>query len=110
MIIFCVIWTQEDHQLFFHLNDCAKTSLQDKFPYICIGIAGMAIIHLGLTLIYVGYFPYVWDLDPKRRCENDKIESCIELTNNMPAVEIHEDNENGSLLGNKMDEDNNEMT
>ena len=71
MLTFCIIWTYEDHQLFVNLNECAKNSLQYKFPYICIGIACMAISHLIFTLIYVGFFPHVWNLDPTRRCEHD---------------------------------------
>ena len=110
MIIFCVIWTQEDHELFSYLNDCAKNSLRDKFPFICIGVAGMAMLHLALTLIYVGYFPHVWDLDPKRRCENDDSECNLELTSNKAEAAKNENDENNSFLGNKMDEENNQMT
>lgn len=70
MLILCILWTNEDHQLFVNLNECAQNSLKYKFPYICIGITCMALAHFILTLIYVGYFPHVWKLDPKRRCRN----------------------------------------
>ena len=75
IIIFGAISTQKDHNLFDNLNDCAKNSLREKFPLICVGVSGMAITHLVLTLIYVKYFPHVWDLDPKRRLDNNN-EDC----------------------------------
>ena len=109
MIIFGIMWTQEDHKLFDNLNDCAKNSLAAKFPYICIGVATMAIIHLALTLIYVGYFPHVWDLDPKRRLENDAAECSIDFNDEKATKENDENKENGSLLAKEMDNDDSQM-
>ena len=61
-----------------NLNDCAKISLKDKFPYICVGIICMAILHLIFTLIYVSYLPHVWNLDPKRVNKDNVTEEELE--------------------------------
>lgn len=109
MIIFGVIWTQEDHNLFDNLNDCAKNTLRDKFPLICIGVAGMAIVHVSLTLFYVKYMPHVWDLDPNRRLDNN-VEDCnYEIQDLNVTRENGEENENNILLENRQNEDNNEI-
>ena len=106
MIIFGAIWTQEEHNLFDNLNDCAKNSLREKFPLICVGVAGMAIAHLVLTLIYVKYFPHVWDLDPKRRQDIDNADCNYEFKDSKVTKETGEENENDILLKSKRtDED-----
>ena len=91
MLVFCTLSTYDGHQLFINLNDCAKNSLQHKFPYICIGVALVAIMHLILTLLYVNYFPHVWKLDPTRRCEReDEVENDLEiniLQNPIPSTQ-----------------------
>ena len=105
MIIFGAIWTQENHNLFDNLNDCAKNSLREKFPLICVGVAGMAITHLVLTLIYVKYFPHVWDLDPKRRLDNDYADFNYELNDSKATKENGEENEVDILLKSDRKED-----
>ena len=102
IIIFGAISTQKDHNLFDNLNDCAKNSLREKFPLICVGVSGMAITHLVLTLIYVKYFPHVWDLDPKRSLDNNNADCNYELKD---TKETGEENENDVLLENKRKED-----
>ena len=105
MIIFGAIWTQEEHNLFDNLNDCAKNSLRERFPLICVGVAGMAITHLVLTLIYVKYFPHVWDLDPKRRQDIDNADCNYEFKDSKVTKKTGEENENDILLKNKMTEE-----
>ena len=70
MIITVILWKNDDITL-SNLNDCAVASLEYKLPYICMGIACMALCHFMLTLLYVGYFPHVWGLDPRRRCQRE---------------------------------------
>ena len=87
MLVFCTLSTNDGHQLFINLNDCAKNSLQHKFPYICIGVALVAIMHLILTLLYVSYFPHVWKLDPTRRCEKeDEAKDDLEINHLQPST------------------------
>ena len=83
------LYTYEDHQLFVNLNDCAKNSLQYKFPYICFGIICMAIFHLIFTLIYVSYLPHVWNLDPKRVNKDNVTEE--ELEEVLKSNNVHTD-------------------
>ena len=83
------LYTYEDHQLFVNLNDCAKNSLEDKFPYICLAIICMAILHLIFTLIYVTYFPHVWNLDPKRVNKDNVTEE--ELEEVLKSNNVHTD-------------------
>ena len=48
----------------------------------------MAILHLIVTLIYVSYFPHVWNLDPKRVNKNnvtaEELEEVLK-SNNVPT-------------------------
>ena len=78
MVTIAILW-KDDDMLHTNLNECAITTLRYKLPYICLCIACMALFHFILTLIYVGYFPHVWKLDPKKRCQSTPRNQIFEL-------------------------------